>query len=115
MKSFKPKIDPEALRTIYNGITLGEKEGAILNGILGTKKPIKEGVANYVMPRARIELLKRINVKRKMSGDMMERYVSFFSQLYHFLSYSIRKPKMQLEKAMLIVSMMLMLAAENWE
>ena len=32
------------------------------------------------------------------------REISFFSQLYHFLAYSIRKPKMQLEKSMLIIS-----------
>jgi peptidoglycan/xylan/chitin deacetylase (PgdA/CDA1 family) len=31
-------------------------------------------------------------------------YVSFFSQLYHFLAFSIKKPKMQLEKGMLIIS-----------
>jgi len=30
--------------------------------------------------------------------------VSFLSQLYHFLAYSIKKPKMQLEKGMLIIS-----------
>ena len=35
---------------------------------------------------------------------MMEKYVSFFSQLYHFLAYSIKKPKMQLEKGMFIIS-----------
>ena len=30
--------------------------------------------------------------------------VSFLSQLYHFLAYSIKKPKMQLEKGMFIIS-----------
>jgi peptidoglycan/xylan/chitin deacetylase (PgdA/CDA1 family) len=30
--------------------------------------------------------------------------VSFFSQLYHFLAYSIKKPKMQLEKGMFVIS-----------
>jgi len=45
-----PKIDPEALRTEYNGVTFGEKEVATLNKILKAKKPIEEIVANYVMP-----------------------------------------------------------------
>jgi len=36
--------------------------------------------------------------------DMMSEYVSFFSQLYHSLAYSIKKPKMQLEKSMFIIS-----------
>ena len=45
-----PKIDPEALRTEYKGVTFGEKEVAILNKILEAKKPIEEIVANYVMP-----------------------------------------------------------------
>jgi MiaB/RimO family radical SAM methylthiotransferase len=44
------KIDPEALRTEYNGITFSEKEVAFLNKILAAKKPIEEVVANYVMP-----------------------------------------------------------------
>jgi len=34
----------------------------------------------------------------------MSKYVSLFSQLYHFLAYSIKKPKMQLEKGMFIIS-----------
>ena len=34
----------------------------------------------------------------------MNRYVSLFSQLYHVLAYSIKKPKMQLEKSMFIIS-----------
>jgi len=34
----------------------------------------------------------------------MKKYVSLFSQLYHFLAYSIRKSKMQLEKGMFIIS-----------
>lgn len=34
----------------------------------------------------------------------MEKHDSFFSQLYHFLAYSIKKPKMQLEKGMFIIS-----------
>jgi hypothetical protein len=34
----------------------------------------------------------------------MGRCVSFSSQLYHFLAYSIKKPKMQLENGMLIIS-----------
>jgi len=45
-----PKIDPEALRTEYNGVTFGEKEVTILNKISEAKKPIEEVVANYVMP-----------------------------------------------------------------
>jgi hypothetical protein len=39
-----------------------------------------------------------------MSRGTMNKYVSFFSQLYHFLAYPIKKPKMQLEKGMLITS-----------
>jgi peptidoglycan/xylan/chitin deacetylase (PgdA/CDA1 family) len=35
----------------------------------------------------------------------MDKYVSFFSQLFHFLAYSVKKPKMQLEKGMFIISM----------
>lgn len=35
---------------------------------------------------------------------MTEKSVSFFSQLYHFLIYSIEKPKMQLENGMFIIS-----------
>lgn len=34
----------------------------------------------------------------------MSEGVSFFSQLYHFLAYSITKPKMQLKNGMLIIS-----------
>jgi len=34
----------------------------------------------------------------------MSNYVSFFSQMYHFLAYSIKKPKMQLENGMFIIS-----------
>jgi hypothetical protein len=40
----------------------------------------------------------------KMSWGAVNEYVSFFSQLYHFLAYSIKKPKMQLEKGMFIIS-----------
>ena len=40
----------------------------------------------------------------KISGGTINEYVSFFSQLYHFLAFSIKKPKMQLEKGMLIIS-----------
>ena len=36
--------------------------------------------------------------------NMMSKYVSFFSQLYHSLAYSIKKPEMQLENGMLIIS-----------
>jgi len=47
-----------------------------------------------------------MNVKQLF--DKLEVYesrdVSFFSQLYHFLAYSIRKPKMQLDNGMLIIS-----------
>lgn len=45
-----PKIDPEALRKVYNGVTFGEKEIDVLNKTLEAKKPIEEVVANYVMP-----------------------------------------------------------------
>jgi peptidoglycan/xylan/chitin deacetylase (PgdA/CDA1 family) len=41
---------------------------------------------------------------RKTSKSAINEYVSFFSQLYHFLAYSIEKPKMQLEKGMFIIS-----------
>jgi len=34
----------------------------------------------------------------------MSKYVSFFSQLYHFLAYSIKKPKMRFENGMFILS-----------
>jgi peptidoglycan/xylan/chitin deacetylase (PgdA/CDA1 family) len=40
----------------------------------------------------------------KMSRGTTNEYVSFFSHLYHFLAYSIRKPKMQLEEGMFIIS-----------
>jgi len=40
----------------------------------------------------------------KNEWDIMSKYVSLFSQLYHFLAYSIKKPKMQLEKGMFIIS-----------
>jgi len=40
----------------------------------------------------------------KMSGGTINEFISFFSQLYHFLAYSIKKPKMQLEKGMFIFS-----------
>jgi len=39
-----------------------------------------------------------------MSGGNINEYVSFFSQLYHFFAYSIKKPKMQLERGMFILS-----------
>jgi MiaB/RimO family radical SAM methylthiotransferase len=45
-----PKIDPEALKKVYNGVTFGEKEINILDKIIEAKKPIEEVVANYVMP-----------------------------------------------------------------
>ena len=35
---------------------------------------------------------------------MMDKSISFISQLYHFLVYSIKEPEMQLDKAMLIIS-----------
>jgi hypothetical protein len=53
-----------------------------------------------------IRATKRFNATRasKNEGDIMKKYVPFFSQLYHFLAYSIKKPKMQLENGMLILS-----------
>jgi len=39
-----------------------------------------------------------------MSRGIMNKNVSFFSQLYHFLAYPLKKPKMQLEKGMFIIS-----------
>ena len=35
---------------------------------------------------------------------MKQKYVSLFSHLYHFLAYSIKKPRMQLETGMFIIS-----------
>jgi peptidoglycan/xylan/chitin deacetylase (PgdA/CDA1 family) len=40
----------------------------------------------------------------KISRGTINNYVSFFSHLYHFLAYSIKKPKMQLEAGMFIIS-----------
>jgi peptidoglycan/xylan/chitin deacetylase (PgdA/CDA1 family) len=40
----------------------------------------------------------------KMKGGNINGCISFFSQLYHFLAYSIKKPMMQLEKGMFIIS-----------
>ena len=49
-----PKIDPEALRKEYDGVTFGEKEAAILNKILEAKMPIEEVVANHLMPKEKL-------------------------------------------------------------
>ena len=43
-----PKIDPDALRTVYRGVTFGEKETSILNEILEAKTPVAEVTANCV-------------------------------------------------------------------
>jgi hypothetical protein len=53
-----------------------------------------------------ISVAKMVNstLTSKMSGGTINEYVSFFSQLSHFLAYSIKKPKMQLEKGMFIIS-----------
>jgi peptidoglycan/xylan/chitin deacetylase (PgdA/CDA1 family) len=40
----------------------------------------------------------------KMSRGTINESISFLSQLYHFLAYSIKKPKMRLEKGMFVVS-----------
>lgn len=45
-----PKIDPEALRTVYRGVTFGEEEADVLDRILDAKKPLAEVVANSVIP-----------------------------------------------------------------
>ena len=45
-----PKINMEALRTVYNGITFGEDEANILDKILEAKKPFAEVTANSCMP-----------------------------------------------------------------
>lgn len=45
-----PNIDPEALKTEYDGVTFGEKEITTLNDILEPKKKIEEVTANYLMP-----------------------------------------------------------------
>ena len=39
-----------------------------------------------------------------MRGGTINECISFFSQLSHFLVYSVKKPKMQLEKGMFIIS-----------
>jgi len=39
-----------------------------------------------------------------LEGDIMKNCVSLLSQLYHFLVYSIKNSKMQLENSMLIIS-----------
>lgn len=44
------KINQEALRTVYSGVTFGEDEADVLNKILEAKKPLAEVVANSVMP-----------------------------------------------------------------
>jgi MiaB/RimO family radical SAM methylthiotransferase len=46
-----PKIDKEALRSVYSGITFGEDEVNIFDKILEAKKPIAEVTANYCVPR----------------------------------------------------------------
>lgn len=66
-----PKIDPEALRTEYNGVTFGEEEVTTLNKIFEAKKPIEEVVANYVMPAFEL----------KRSG-----LYGFLGKLYNFAS-----------------------------
>jgi hypothetical protein len=43
------------------------------------------------------ELINRLHVYER-------REISFFSQLYHFLAYSIKKPKMRLENGMFMIS-----------
>ena len=43
-----PKIDPDALRTVYRGVTFGEKEISTLNEILQAKTPVQEVTANRV-------------------------------------------------------------------
>jgi MiaB/RimO family radical SAM methylthiotransferase len=43
-----PKIDPGALRTVYRGVTFGEKEISTLNEILQAKTPVQEVTANRV-------------------------------------------------------------------
>jgi hypothetical protein len=40
----------------------------------------------------------------KKIGRNIEMSVSFFSQLYHFVAFRLKKPKMQLENGMLIIS-----------
>jgi len=44
------KINQEALRTVYSGVTFGEDEADVLDKILEAKKPVAEVVANSVMP-----------------------------------------------------------------
>ena len=44
-----PKINMEALKTVYEGITFGEDEINIFNKILQAKKPIEEVTANSCM------------------------------------------------------------------
>jgi len=44
-----PKIDPDALRTVYRGVTFGENETSMLNEILEAKTPVEEVTANRVI------------------------------------------------------------------
>jgi tRNA A37 methylthiotransferase MiaB len=45
-----PKINMDALRTVYKGITFGENEINVLDKILRAKKPIAEITGNSCMP-----------------------------------------------------------------
>jgi tRNA A37 methylthiotransferase MiaB len=44
------KIDPESLRTVYNGVTFGDENVDMLDQILNSKTPIADVVANLVIP-----------------------------------------------------------------
>lgn len=39
-----------------------------------------------------------------MNKNMIDQYISFVSQLFHILSYSVRRPKLQFETGMIIIS-----------
>jgi MiaB/RimO family radical SAM methylthiotransferase len=50
-----PKIDPEALRTVYHGVTFGEEGEDVLDKIIDAKKPLAEVTANSIMPAYEFE------------------------------------------------------------
>lgn len=68
-----PKINREALRTVYNGITFGEDEVNILDKILEAKKPIAEVTANSCMP---IFELKPPGLKDKLVNKLVSKKCS---------------------------------------
>ncbi|MCW4031667.1 MAG: hypothetical protein NWE80_04810, partial [Candidatus Bathyarchaeota archaeon] len=66
-----PKINMEALRTVYKGITFGEDEANILDKILEAKKPLAEVTANSCMP---IFELKTTGLKGKLDKFFSKKF-----------------------------------------